>query len=95
MEDILDDARLHQLHRAVRGFIYKEYDGRGELAGPGNVLHRASCRHVRPMSVEMHQRDGSNKKFSPDLRTAVMWLDSTVSHEYLKWHRCPNCLGQD
>ena len=88
MKEVHSDAELQQLHTIGKGLIYNDYSGDGTWGFQYNVLHDASCRHIRKANVKYP------KLFFDTLPEAIAWLSSNRGQESVNWKRCGTCHAQ-
>jgi len=84
MRAIATDADLAGAITAADGLIYNDFSG--PAGGPGNVLHAATCGHLRRANIAVR------KVLFDTLDEATRWLGSNRGDEGSTWRRCGACL---
>jgi hypothetical protein len=87
LREITSDVELQKLRAEGRGYIYNDFGTEGGRRAEWNVLHEASCRHVRRANVS------TPKYFFDSLDEAMAWLRGNRGPEGRDWKRCGTCLG--
>lgn len=84
MNRIYSRSELISIHKQVVGFVYNDF---GTATNWNeyefNVLHKASCTHIKRMTVT------HPKYFFESLDEAEAWLNANRPG---KWHKCNTCL---